>query len=145
MVKFKKMCREIIHDFDNLPITDEKKPRVGIVGEILVKFLPAANNHLVDLLESEGAEAVMPDLMDFLLYCFYNSNFKAEYLGMQEIYRHALQTAVSALLEYFRRAAAQKHWQQSKHFTPPAHIQDLARYGRTDSYPWVTRPVKAGS
>ena len=38
-----------------LPITDEKKPKVGVVGEILVKFLPAANNYLVDLLESEGA------------------------------------------------------------------------------------------
>ena len=43
-------------------ILDIKKPRVGVVGEILVKFLPAANNHLVDLLESEGAEAVVPDL-----------------------------------------------------------------------------------
>ena len=36
-------------------MTDEKKPRVGVVGEILVKFLPAANNYIVDLLESEGA------------------------------------------------------------------------------------------
>ena len=39
-----------------------RKPRVGIVGEILVKFHPAANNYLADLLESEGAEAVVPDL-----------------------------------------------------------------------------------
>ncbi len=50
----------MIEDFDNLELLDVKKPRVGVVGEILVKFLPAANNHLVDLLESEGAEAVMP-------------------------------------------------------------------------------------
>ena len=64
-----------------------KKPKVGIVGEILVKFLPAANNHLVELLEAEGAEAVMPDLLDFLLYCFYNSNFKAEAPGREEIHR----------------------------------------------------------
>ena len=75
------MCRQIIRDFDNLPMTDEKKPRVGVVGEILVKFLPAANNYIVDLLESEGAEAVVPDLTDFLLYCCYNQNFKADYLG----------------------------------------------------------------
>ena len=53
-------------------------------SEILVKFLPTANNHLVDLLEAEGAEAVVPDLMDFLLYCFYNTNFKAEELGMKK-------------------------------------------------------------
>ena len=46
----------MIHDFDTIPISDEKKPRVGIVGEILVKFLPAANNHLAELLEAEGAE-----------------------------------------------------------------------------------------
>ena len=73
---------EIIEDFDNnIELLDVKKPRVGVVGEILVKFLPAANNHLVDLLESEGAEAVVPDLLDFLHYCFYNQNFKVEKLG----------------------------------------------------------------
>ena len=67
--------------FDNLPMLDIQKPRVGIVGEILVKFLPAANNYLVELLEQEGAEAVVPDLLDFFLYCFYNSNFKAGKTG----------------------------------------------------------------
>ena len=78
--EFKKNIRGIIHDFDKLPITDEKKPRVGIVGEILVKFLPAANNHLAELLEAEGAEAVCPDLIDLINYCFYNQNFKCEFL-----------------------------------------------------------------
>ena len=67
--RFKQICRTIIRDFDHIPITDEKKPRVGIVGEILVKFLPAANNHLAELLESEGAEPVVPDLIDFFCYC----------------------------------------------------------------------------
>ena len=81
MMEFMRNVKGIIRDFDQLPRKDVKKPRVGIVGEILVKFSPTANNHIVDLLESEGAEAVMPDLMDFLLYCFYNSNFKAENLG----------------------------------------------------------------
>ena len=64
----------MIQEFDQIETLDVKKPRVGIVGEILVKFLPAANNHLVELLEKEGAEAVVPDLLDFLLYCFYNQN-----------------------------------------------------------------------
>ena len=63
-----------------MPRLDLKKPRVGVVGEILVKFLPAANNYLVETLEAEGAEAVVPDLLDFLLYCFYNQNFKVEKL-----------------------------------------------------------------
>ena len=91
MMNFTKNIRGIIRDFDSLERLDIQKPQVGIVGEILVKFSPTANNHIVELLESEGAEAVMPDLMDFLLYCFYNSNFKAEHLGGEALHRPALQ------------------------------------------------------
>lgn len=82
--KFRRMCTEIIRDFDAVPVLDIKKPRVGVVGEILVKFSPAGNNHLVELPESEGAEAVVPDLIDFMLYCFYNQIYKAEHLGTKE-------------------------------------------------------------
>ncbi len=128
MNQFKKLCRDIIRDFDNLPITEERKPRVGVVGEILVKFLPAANNYLVDLLEAEGAEAVVPDLIDFLLYCFYNTNFKAENLGAKKSSATIANLGIS-LLEYFRKTAA-KEFEASKHFDPPAHIQDLAAYAR---------------
>ena len=123
--EFKKMCREIIHDFDTLPITDEKKPKVGVVGEILVKFLPAANNYLVDLLESEGAQAVVPDLMDFLLYCFYNQNFKAEHLGTKKS-SAAIANFGIAFLEKLRGTAA-KALAESEHFDPPCHIDELAK------------------
>ena len=71
----------MIEEFDAIPTLAISKPRVGIVGEILVKFSPTANNHLVELLEAEGAEAVVPDLMDFMFYCFYNQLYKAENLG----------------------------------------------------------------
>lgn len=81
---FKKLCSQIVETFDRIQVTDEEKPRVGIVGEILVKFSPSANNGLVELLEAEGAEAVVPDLMDFLLYCFKNTEFRAEYLGKKK-------------------------------------------------------------
>ena len=124
--KFKQMCRQIIRDFDNLDRVDVKKPRVGVVGEILVKFHPAANNDLVGLLESEGAEAVVPDLTDFLLYCFYNSNFKAEKLGTSSAAARMCNIGITAL-EYMRKAA-RKAFAQSKHFTPPADIRDLAKY-----------------
>ncbi|MCC2190797.1 2-hydroxyacyl-CoA dehydratase [Fusicatenibacter faecihominis] len=126
--QFKKICRQIIREFDNIPITDEQRPKVGIVGEILVKFLPAANNHLVELLEAEGAEAVMPDLIDFLLYCFYNSNFKAEALGMKKS-TATLSNMGIKLVEQIRGAAA-REFQASRHFTPPAHIEDLAKYAK---------------
>ena len=126
--QFKKICRQIIREFDNIPISDEQRPKVGIVGEILVKFLPAANNHLVELLEAEGAEAVMPDLIDFLLYCFYNSNFKAEALGMKKS-TATLSNMGIKLVEQIRGAAA-REFQASRHFTPPAHIEDLAKYAK---------------
>ena len=120
---FKTLCREIIQEFDRLPITDEKKPKVGVVGEILVKFLPAANNHLVDLLEAEGAEAVVPDLMDFLLYCFYNQNFKAENLGTKK-HTALIANMTNGILEKLR-STARTEFEKSRHFDPPAHIQDL--------------------
>ena len=126
--RYKALCREIIQEFDQLPITDEKKPRVGVVGEILVKFLPAANNHLVELLEAEGAEAVVPDLMDFLLYCFYNQNFKAENLGTRK--RTAfLANIATGILEKLR-GAARTEFEKSQHFDPPSHIQDLGRMAK---------------
>ena len=123
--RFKKLCKDIISDFDNIETLDIKKPRVGIVGEILVKFLPAANNHLAELLESEGAEAVVPDLLDFLLYCFYNQNFKVSHLGMKKPKATAGNLGIKAL-EWFR-APASKAFAESKHFDPPAHIEDLAK------------------
>lgn len=125
MMEFARNIKGIIRDFDNLPRLDITKPKVGIVGEILVKFSPLANNHVVDLLESEGAEAVMPDLMDFLLYCFYNSNFKADYLGGKRSTARLCNLGIS-LLEYFRRVA-RKELAASKHFTPPSRIHELAR------------------
>lgn len=124
MAEFNRNIRGIIHDFDELPRRNVQKPKVGIVGEILVKFSPLANNHVVELLEAEGAEAVMPDLLDFLLYCFYNSNFKADNLGGKRSTAHLCNMGIS-LLEYFRRTC-RRELERSTHFLPPARIQDLA-------------------
>ncbi len=124
--KYKQMCREIIRDFDNLPIIEGlKKPRVGIVGEILVKFLPAANNDLAVLLEHEGAEAVVPDLTDFLLYCFYNTNFKEENLGSSKKSRIFCNLGIK-FFEWLR-SAARDEFNKSKRFTAPAFIEDTAK------------------
>ena len=124
MIEFVRNVRGIISDFDNLPRLNVRKPKVGIVGEILVKFSPLANNHIVDLLESEGAEAVMPDLMDFLLYCFYNNNFKAEHLGGKRSTARICNMGIS-LLEYMRKTA-RKELEKSTHFIPPSRIWELA-------------------
>ena len=125
MGEFRKNLTHIIEEFDQLPIhEDMKKPRVGIVGEILVKFLPSANNYLVELLEAEGAEAVMPDLLDFFYYSFYNSNFKADYLGMSKKTKHMANIGIKAI-NFIRRPVV-KACEKSKHFTPPSDIRTLA-------------------
>lgn len=124
MIEFSRNMKGIIRDFDDLPRNSVKKPKVGIVGEILVKFSPLANNRIVELLESEGAEAVMPDLMDFLLYCFYNTNFKADFLGGKKSTAFLANMGIS-LLEFFRKTA-KRELEKSKNFTAPAHIGNLA-------------------
>ena len=123
MSEYKRLCRKIVRSFDTLPITEVKKPRVGIVGEILVKFLPAANNHLVELLEAEGAEAVSPDMMDFFLYCFYNENFKAENLGQKK----SVAVFCNWVIRFFEylRSAARDELSKSSRFDPPSRIQSL--------------------
>ena len=100
--EFKRNIYAIVSDFDNLPLKDIIIPRVGVVGEILVKYHPTANNDIVGLLENEGAEAVVPDLMDFLLYSAYNVNFKARYLGGSKMTQIAGNFAIWAIERYRR-------------------------------------------
>ncbi len=71
--KAKKNYALMIEDFAKIERTNEKKVKVGIVGEIFVKFSPLGNNNLEEFLVSEGAEVVMPGLLDFILYTLYNS------------------------------------------------------------------------
>jgi predicted CoA-substrate-specific enzyme activase len=124
MGEFNRNIRNIVKDFDNIELIDIKKPRVGIVGEILVKFLPSANNYIVDLLESEGAEAVMPDLMGFLLYCAENANFKRDNLGASKKSAF-INNSVIKLLEWMRKGA-KKALKESNRFTPPSTIKETA-------------------
>ena len=121
-----------------------KKPRVGIVGEILVKFLPAANNYLAELLESEGAEAVVPDLVDFMCYCFYNQNFKHEAAGLQERPRPLPGNAGVAAINWLRKALPQRN---SKRAVTSRRRRTSPTWQRwlLPLYPWETRRVKAGS
>ncbi|HJD32348.1 MAG TPA: 2-hydroxyacyl-CoA dehydratase [Candidatus Eisenbergiella stercorigallinarum] len=123
---FFKMCRQMIEDFDRIPISDVRKPRVGIVGEILVKFAPAANNHLVELLEAEGAEAVVPDLLDFMFYCFYNQLYKADHFGTSKKTALAARAGIRAM--EWMRSAARKAFERSEHFHAPTRIETIASY-----------------
>lgn len=111
--------------FDELPLRDIKKPRVGLVGEILVKFHPTANNNIVDLLEREGAEAVMPDLIDFFTYSAYNSVIKNKYLA-GSMKKRLSSEAFIALIEYYRKPMVTA-LNNSERFEGPKHIKVLGK------------------
>ncbi|MBS5346014.1 MAG: 2-hydroxyacyl-CoA dehydratase [Bifidobacterium catenulatum] len=77
------LVKEIVKSFDSLPLKDEpRKVRVGVVGEILVKYQPDANNHVVDVIESQNCEAVVPGIMEFMTTRPYISDWNEHYLGM---------------------------------------------------------------
>ena len=123
---YAKNCHGIVEAFDALPLDESiHKPKVGVVGEILVKYMPLANNHLVDLLEQEGAEAVVPDLLDFINYCLFNSNYKAEFLGTKKATAFFSDVGIDLIRQL--RKPAMDALQKSKRFAPPVPIQQIAQ------------------
>ena len=123
------ICRGIVADFDALTLNESLcKPRVGIVGEILVKYMPLANNYLVDLLEQEGAEAVVPDLTDFLVECIYQQSYKHDYLGAPWTSSLLAKVGTDGIAA-IRRPAVEA-LKASRRFDPPtsmAYIAELAK------------------
>ena len=120
------VCRGIVADFDALPIDETlRKPRVGIVGEILVKYMPLANNHLVELLEAEGAEAVVPDLLDFFNYSIYGRDFRHKNLGTSWKDSVVAKAGVEMLRRL--RAPALEALEKSRRFEAPMPIEDVAK------------------
>lgn len=78
---FRDQAREMVKDFSQLNLEEPQKPKVGLVGEILVKFHPDANNQAVAVIEAEGGEAVAPDLANFMLYCLFDDIARADLLA----------------------------------------------------------------
>ena len=123
--KYRKLIRGIIKDFDNLPLLPVKKPRVGVVGEILVKFHPTANNDIVNVIESEGAECVMPDLADFLFYTFSTGIFRHRQLAFNKKTEKNARLMVW-VVELFR-GYIKKQLRKSHRFDPPNLIYDMMK------------------
>lgn len=124
--RYADVCRGIVADFDALPIAETlRKPRVGIVGEILVKYMPLANNHLVELLEAEGAEAVVPDLLDFFNYSIYGRDFRHKNLGTSWKDSVVAKAGVEMLRRL--RAPALEALEKSRRFEAPMPIEDVAK------------------
>ena len=80
----KKNMRLIVRDFNKLELTNVAKPKVGIVGEIFVKYSPLGNNNLEEFLMSEGAEVYVPGILDFLLYFLSNNVYDTKLYGVRK-------------------------------------------------------------
>ena len=116
----------MIKEFDKLPLKNiKRKPRVGLVGEILLKYHPDANNQAARLIEQEGGEAVIPDMMDFMLYGFYDHIFNYKYLqGSRKAY---LVSLLSIGFLEFCRGSMRLAFAWSKRFEPPIFFKNLRK------------------
>ncbi|MBQ6006303.1 MAG: 2-hydroxyacyl-CoA dehydratase [Selenomonadaceae bacterium] len=123
---YRRNIKELVRQFDAIPIDENLiKPKVGIVGEILVKYHPVANNFIERLLADEGAEVVMPEFVDFFLYCAYDAIVKRELLGGSRKDKIFAEIFIQ-FIEFFRRPM-KNALKNSKHFRPPHSIKDIAR------------------
>ena len=125
--EFVSTAEQIIEDFDTLPLEGEgTKPRVGVVGEILVKFHPTANNQIVETIEREGCEAVVPGLIEFFLFGIAGAIFQKEPLGRSAKGAFGSKLALWAIKKF--RAPVTRALERSSRFEPPTDIYELAEY-----------------
>ncbi|MBB3170885.1 acyl-CoA dehydratase activase-related protein [Parvibacter caecicola] len=124
--EFRRTVRRIVEDFDTLPLAGEgTKPRVGVVGEILVKFHPTANNQIVDVIEREGCEAVVPGLIEFFLFGIAGGIFQQP-IGKSK--KSALGSRLGLAAVKKLRKPVSDALEKSARFHPPADIYELAEY-----------------
>lgn len=122
---FRKNIKEMVHAFDTLPLQEDLvKPKVGVVGEILVKYHPNANNDIVGVIEAEGGEAVVLELVDFFLYGMHSKAYNFRHLsgsfGQMELNKLYI-----SVIEWLR-GPARKTLENSNRFKPPAFIYETA-------------------
>ncbi|MDD7541361.1 MAG: acyl-CoA dehydratase activase-related protein [Mobiluncus porci] len=124
-VSYKKLTKMCVREFDELPLRNiARKPRVGIVGEILVKFHPYANNHAVKVIEDEGCEAVLPGLLQFFEYSMADGKWDWENLGMNPKARFTKPFGLWVLRQY-NKAVNKAFEATNGKFAPATNIMDM--------------------
>ncbi|MDR1473587.1 MAG: 2-hydroxyacyl-CoA dehydratase [Lactobacillales bacterium] len=123
--QFNQNVKAIVKDFDQLDLSDLTKQRVGVVGEILVKYSPMANNDIVRLLEAEGAQVVVPDLFGFMNYSLYNQIWKYKNLGTSRKSRNIAKFFIK-LIELLEKPM-NKALQNSQYFSGISSIKKQAK------------------
>lgn len=125
--EMKKNLKEIVESFDKIPRFYEIKPKVGIVGEIYVKYSKLGNNHLEEFLLKEGCEVMVPGLMGFLMYCTNNHIEDVDIYGGSKIRRNLASLVLKYLIMYEELII--KAVKKYSNFTAPSsfsHLKSLA-------------------
>jgi predicted nucleotide-binding protein (sugar kinase/HSP70/actin superfamily) len=123
--EFNRNMKKIIREFDDIPLDETvRKPRVGVVGEILVKYSKTANNDIVGILEEEGAEAVVLDLVGFMNYSLYNQIWKTDEIGFAKKNKLIAKTALGII--NMLEKPMDKALRASKRFEGIRSIYDIA-------------------
>lgn len=122
---YSRNMKEIVKEFDAIERTDVRKPRVGVVGEILVKYHPNANNNLVEIIEKEGGEAVVTDFVDFFMYGFYSKRFNYEH--MSGSYKEMKVNELAIKVVEWLRKPMREALRGSIHYSEPGHIDEVAK------------------
>jgi predicted nucleotide-binding protein (sugar kinase/HSP70/actin superfamily) len=126
---FAHTTKQIVREFDELPlVNDRSKPRVGVVGEILVKFHPTANNGIVDIIEGEGCEVVVPGLTEFFLYGISGGIW--QHAELAKAWKSSLGSRATIALANLMRRPLIKALRRSRRFEPPATIYQLADFAK---------------
>ncbi len=123
--EFKQSIYDIVNDFEKIELdTSVEKPRVGIVGEVLIKYHPFGNNYVADLLEQEGAEVILPDFMGFVKFMATHKITFNKLLNTNKTSSKLMKVAIKLidLLEKDVRAALAS---SKKGYLPPCDIWHL--------------------
>ncbi|GAB1253712.1 2-hydroxyacyl-CoA dehydratase [Desulfovibrio sp. TH_2024_36128] len=129
---FRHSMERLVRDFEQIPLDSGRRPRVAVVGEILLTYHPDANRHIVDIIRQEGGEPLLPDITNFMLYCLRDSIYDWQRQGGS-----ALDALGSALIirkvESLRKSMRQALGRSSlaERVMPVAHVDTLARMGET--------------
>ncbi|HIU64413.1 MAG TPA: 2-hydroxyacyl-CoA dehydratase, partial [Candidatus Avacidaminococcus intestinavium] len=128
--QFKNNIINMVKEFDELPLnTQIQKPKVGLVGEILVKYHSIANAHIVQTLEDEGAEVIVPDLINFFLYTAYDDVVKYKLLAGSLINKIRSAFFIYVIEQY--RATLNKALLNSNNFSPQESFKDLVTMAKS--------------
>ena len=123
--EFKQSIYDLVNDFEKIKLdTTIKKPRVGIVGEILIKYHPFGNNNIVKLLEQEGMEVIAPDFMGFIKYCATNKITTHKLLNTSRKASNIYKIALN-FINLFERDAKMALAASKKGYLPPCDIFKL--------------------